>query len=113
MTLARGYETYDVTSAARTLISQDRTPAEKYRQENIISVYVHPDFDLDGGTLSVQVSVQDHETVNVATDAHWHTIEGMTDLQAGTMYTLAVRAPYVALLASNVGAVTQGIVYVG
>lgn len=110
MPLARGYTEYDVSENGRQIVYIDRTPLEKSRSDTITEFYVSGDLDLGDGTVAVQASVQEDPVE--ATDAHWHTLEGLEDLVAGKVYRVALRAPVLALYTSEATGTPAGTVIV-
>lgn len=109
MALAEGFTEYEPGSGGRVVVFTDRDPKAKLVRDLLVEVYVSSDFDLGGGTLSIEASVQ--LSPNVATDAHWHVLQGLENVEANSCFRIALRAPYLALNFDNVSTPT-GKVYV-
>lgn len=100
MALAKGYTSYDPFSATRVIFYQ-RDVGTVLRDDAVLSIFTTSDFDADGGTVFVVASTQAEPDIEDAT--HWHVVEGLNNLQANLMYTIAVRAPTLAFYAVGAG----------
>lgn len=109
MALAGGFTEYTPGSGGRVAIFTDSNPQRTLNRDLLVEIYVSSNFNLDGGTLSVEASVQVDPVL--ATDAHWHELEGLEDVQANKVYRIALRAPHLALNFQNIGT-PVGSVYV-
>lgn len=100
MALAQGFTEYTPGAGGRVVVFTDKDPKAKLARDLLVEVYVSSDFDLGGGTLSIEASVQ--LSPNVATDADWHVLQGLEDVEANSCFRIAMRAPFLALNFNNV-----------
>ena len=101
MALAGGFTAYTPEADGRISIYSDRNPRSVISRDLLVELYVSSDFDTDGGTLSVEASVQTEPSLS--TDTHWHILEGLEDIQANKVYRIALRAPNLSINLQNSG----------